>query len=929
MAFNPFHSFRKHQKVIFAVLTIICMFVFILTGFAGKADPLSNLLGMFGGKHQGDKVATLYGRDLYQSDITRLAQRRALVNQIYIAGPVAEGVRSIMDDMVKDQDAADQAKADKKDDAKDSEESWSLRIAMQHWKTYNDPKNPNPPPRETRSFTFQQDLNQILQERETTKSEETRHKFDAVASALRFETWALNQKPGQAPYFFGGSSKTEDLLDFEVWKRQADNLGVVLTKEDVRKEVAWDAAGRDVLPKGPWKDDASFKPYVVQDNRVTPGPSEDDILSAITDEYRVSIAQTLLMGHASGVRGVRPAGDATSPDPLAPFDFYSFYRTNRTTLKAAFLALPVSNYLAQVTNEPGEDELRQLFDKYRDAVPEPTRAAPAFKQPRRVKIEYITAKPDSPFYKDAAVRADAERLAALQMVGAGTASSGVGAAASWANLAYGPHNLNAEFLEGYARYVQRNSSAGDLWVDPLTGHAPELHDPVNRHPEAAAALVGRVLGGALAPSNALAVPVGAVAGSALYEANDRTRRGAVASLLGAAAGDPFVAASLAAPHLPASPPPAAVAGEVFKELRDQRAPEIALDKMTKFIDELAKLKSRPEEAKQYVAKAVKDFGFEYHTMDAAKDAYELATDPALKDLKDAYSQPSLFNPGAPKLDFIKALTATSGVYDPKRLSGAGVAQGDGTQNDQNALFSWMFMSKDRYVFWRSEDDRAQELSYNQARPEVVKAWKFQEARRLALIAANRIKAEAEAQASPLEAIKAMRDQKAGDVFEIADIARLMPVNSANPGVEHNYVRYAFPEGKIPMAPDDLLDRLMGLKKPGEAMIFQDKPVKVFYVSLLDERVVPGVKDKDFLDAYADAVQPGRGQLWHDYFVAERDREYHKKLMRQLREEAGAVDEKTGLLVINKKDDKHTPQNEEEPAPTDEGQGPGGDLGGGF
>ena len=30
MAFNPFHSFRKHQKVIFAVMTIICMFVFVL-----------------------------------------------------------------------------------------------------------------------------------------------------------------------------------------------------------------------------------------------------------------------------------------------------------------------------------------------------------------------------------------------------------------------------------------------------------------------------------------------------------------------------------------------------------------------------------------------------------------------------------------------------------------------------------------------------------------------------------------------------------------------------------------------------------------------------------------------------------------------------------------------------------------------------------
>ena len=30
MAFNPFHAFRKHQKVVFAGLTIICMLTFVL-----------------------------------------------------------------------------------------------------------------------------------------------------------------------------------------------------------------------------------------------------------------------------------------------------------------------------------------------------------------------------------------------------------------------------------------------------------------------------------------------------------------------------------------------------------------------------------------------------------------------------------------------------------------------------------------------------------------------------------------------------------------------------------------------------------------------------------------------------------------------------------------------------------------------------------
>ncbi len=411
MAFNPFHAFRKHQKVWFAGLTIVCMIVFILQ--FGSGDIFQRLMG-HGPRGKGDKLTTLYGRDVYQSDLTRLGQIRSRVNQIYIAGPVVEAVKTVMDDLVKEQDAADKARADNKDkSAADQDDSLVLRFILQQWKEWNDPQNPRQPTREEKSRMIEDDLQGVAHERDTTKSDEVRRKLDAAAAALRFEYWAMNPKPGESQrFFFGGSTKTEDLLDFMIWKYQADRLGVVLTKEDVRKEVAWDAAGRDVLPKGPWRDDAAFKPYVVQENPAAGGLTEDEYLTAIADEYRVSIAQTLLIGHASGVRGVT-VGEPGSPDPLAPFDFYTFYRDNRTTLKAAFLALPVESFVNKVTKEPSEEELRRLFDKYKDALPEPMRALPAFKEPRRVAIAYVTAKPDSQFYKDKASRTEAERKIAL------------------------------------------------------------------------------------------------------------------------------------------------------------------------------------------------------------------------------------------------------------------------------------------------------------------------------------------------------------------------------------------------------------------------------------------------------------------------------------------------------------------------------------
>ena len=467
-----------------------------------------------------------------------------------------------------------------------------------------------------------------------------------------------------------------------------------------------------------------------------------------------------------------------------------------------------------------------------------------------------------------------------------------------------------------------------------------MHDPTAGRPAAAAALLGRALGESLTQAGPLTTPVGAVADSALDEANDRIRLAAAAWVLGAGGRLRPVrrrAGRAAHPDRPvrrrvgrSQPAGAASARRPRRSgvprISAPNAPELALENLNKFIDELTKLKGRPDEAQKYVEKAVKEFGFEYHTMDRPEDLYELTIDPALKELRDAYTKPAMFSPG-PKPDFITELTSTSGVFDPKRLSSGGVVQGNGAQTDQNAYFSWMFGSpEDRYVFWRPVDERAHELGYDQARPEVVQAWKVQEARKLALAEADRIKAEAQSQASPLEAVKYLRDQKAGEVFELAGVSRLVSPPTANPGISHPYMRYAFPADKIAYPPSGLLDRLMGLEKPGDTLIFEDQPQKEFYVTVLEERVVPGVKDKDFLDAFSDATQPGKKQLWDDFFVAGRERDYQNKLMRQLRAEAGPIDEATGNLVVNTtKQEQRTPQ-DEPPPPNPADNSHGGDLG---
>src|SRR5262249_47048812 len=43
----------------------------------------------------------------------------------------------------------------------------------------------------------------------------------------------LRQRGGPE-FYFGGSAKTESLLDFMIWLRQADQLGIQLTEKDIK-----------------------------------------------------------------------------------------------------------------------------------------------------------------------------------------------------------------------------------------------------------------------------------------------------------------------------------------------------------------------------------------------------------------------------------------------------------------------------------------------------------------------------------------------------------------------------------------------------------------------------------------------------------------------------------------------------------------------
>src|SRR5262249_55892255 len=185
--------------------------------------------------------------------------------------------------------------------------------------------------------------------------------------------------------YFGGGLTPQALLDFMVWRREADRLGIHLTPADIRQKIEKETFGQ--------LNQSDFDR--LQMNLATRGPGGVDIATALADEFRVRLAQLAVLGYDPGTSSRVPA-------LITPYEFWEFYRKNRTEVSIRFLEIPVEHYLSQIKEKPSDEDLRALHEKYKNDEYAPDKETPGFKLPRRIKVEWVSASPDSDYYKKAA-----------------------------------------------------------------------------------------------------------------------------------------------------------------------------------------------------------------------------------------------------------------------------------------------------------------------------------------------------------------------------------------------------------------------------------------------------------------------------------------------------------------------------------------------
>ncbi len=769
MAYNPFNIFRRNQKAIFAVVTVFIMFTFVLSsGLGGGADFFDWLPRWLGSKSKkGDVVATLDGDKLYSSELEKIRHQRVIANR-FMSRASDYAQQSLMS-------TAAAAEPTLSKDGKDLISSIRMYGS-------------NP---QLLQYILGGQIESIL--RSPTAKPEDKDAARAIHAAM-----SLAGHRGGASgehYFINSPNATNnDLVNFLLWQKKADQLGIKFTSDDVLKLI-----GKEFY--GFFRDDSEVA-VKKELSKQMGGFSMNKAVEAIGEEFRVRAAQVAVLGSVGhGRRTDKTYGGFPAFKP--PYDVYEYYREQTSPTIYGTIPVAAANYLHLVKdpdeNDPKvKDELLKLFDQYKDTEPNPGREMPGFKKPREIKLEWLSVTGAEPYY----VKFAEEQLQAGELqakVGSMMTVPFFGVSPALIAPMAAPTALKEPLvLKAYEDLKRRH----ELEVRMGYGHSSAfLSDILSSsvvRPGNMAAAAGAVGGQLLAFGNPLAAMAKVVSGPMAYETRDRVNAGVPAILMalgsipavgeekfGIWIGKPVPA--LLGPSMfanaiggavayqmmtPKALPIEAVKPMLMKELIKKTAKEIAFgptgdrepgsrfDAQPKkgdlqaFIDEVNKLsdngKTKDKEKLAAVQKYISEFaakrGLTLGKSTDLRTEWTLEEDPALAPLvtvqKDSLKSAGGFHdnqyiPFAQRFFWTTEMnrrSPTSGNYAPEYYP-------EQKPNTHESLFSQE--PKPQYVVWRTEEVPAQApKSYPAVKDAVKVAWKRAKAREMA-------KARAEALANEI------------------------------------------------------------------------------------------------------------------------------------------------------------------------------------
>ncbi len=348
MAFRPLDFFRikkKATKVILAILGIMCMFLFVVGDMliGSRSDRGTGLgrtiRGWFGSE---DYLAKVDNRAVNEDDLFQLSRTRQAVFQ-FTANVRHIGHVKLYQDAGFTYDEAQAA------------------VLLES----ND------------SSAFQRIPREVLQSAFAKLTDFRKNRPDELSSLLVSRATLTSQYPNNVPSFL----IPEDLVEFLIWKKKADELGILLGPSHVKDDLIRAAANH-----------VSEDQFGAIARQLKLRMDVDALLSALGDEMRVMIARGAILGARKGeMFSMSGSGERLSVQ-VTPLDLWDAYTKVKTHLTVGILPIAVNQkeFLSQV-KDPTAEELKEFFNKHKDQAPDANRDTPGFKVPELYKIEFIYA----------------------------------------------------------------------------------------------------------------------------------------------------------------------------------------------------------------------------------------------------------------------------------------------------------------------------------------------------------------------------------------------------------------------------------------------------------------------------------------------------------------------------------------------------------
>ncbi len=354
MAYNPFDFFRKNQKILFAALTVMVMVMFILS--FGQGDFFSQFPQWIGKwQKTGDVVAKVDGNEVKESELQDVSVKRRTASAFLLQAE-KEAMQAL----------------DKKAFA-----SMKGPVSDGFKATFGQVPNNLPD-----LSTYITNLAR-LEESKTAKTEDQEAARDLRRLAELVRASALRKDPSErsenALFFNTQPDRTpRDQLEYMLWLKKADQMGVKYTNTDVLKLV-----------------DVELGEVLGQDlgrlARSQSGKRESEVLEAVADEFRVRAAQEAVMG----VGAVRDPSQMTAATTQARLEHF----LNQTKVtKFTTVAVPVDAYLPLVKGEPTKAELDKIFAAAAGIDADPSNPNPGIRDPRKVQARYLELTGKEAYY---------------------------------------------------------------------------------------------------------------------------------------------------------------------------------------------------------------------------------------------------------------------------------------------------------------------------------------------------------------------------------------------------------------------------------------------------------------------------------------------------------------------------------------------------